>query len=183
MEFQGQQVGGITSKRRGSYRKMATAALEKTVGQHSIDLALKGQNHHPIDIQREMLKEKPSVESYRNQIRLSVESGLKTFPDSDFYVVVLLKKEPLLTNVIRFFYITRRSCPSTCYDQTVYKYDHKNNKLDILWQIPNMASVNDLYANRKFLTSEYNELLDYIIKFRSGDLDRLSDRLNKSLRV
>lgn len=150
-----------------------------TVGEHALRLQEKYDNKvNPIELQREMLKGNESEESYENQVRIAVNRGKKLFSGKNFFVVVLHKRERLLKNVIRLYYFPRQSCPRTEYDQTVYHYFPKEEKLDLIWTIPSLQAVQEIFQNKHLMSSEFKELIDYVVRFKNGSLDQLSERLN-----
>ncbi len=146
----------------------------KTIGQHSLERLENSEEVNPIDLQKEMLKKE---DSYENQVRIAVSRGLKLYK-GDFYIIVLNRKDRLFRNIIRLMYFPRQSCPRTEYDQTVYKYHRNDERLELLWTIPDLRAVQEIYQNKGWMADEYKQLIEFVIRFKKGDLDRLSDRLN-----
>ena len=145
----------------------------RTVGDLSRELLLKDTNetHSPLEQTREQLKD------YEENIGLCIKDGKKNFM-SDFYVVVLTKKEKLMQNVLRNYFFYRLSCPTPDYDQVVYKYNIAEDKLDVLWVIPDKKTC--VYF--KEYTTEVDpsqwELLLYVLKFADGSLFKQAKSLN-----
>ena len=104
---------------------------KKTVGKISTELIEKDVkvDHSPIDQMRE------SLTDYDANIYECIERGKKDY-NKDFYIVVITKKERLMPNVLRNYFITRFSCPTPQFDQTVYKYNYKDQIIEFLWVIP-----------------------------------------------
>lgn len=160
---------------------MTSSSSDKTVGQYAYELqSKKDEKINPIDLQRAIHKGNQNDDSYENQVRIAVERGVEFF-DKDFFVVVLFKKERLLQNVIRQYFIPRKTCPTPEYDQVVYKYDHKNQELSFVWVIPDKQSCIDLPLNKIYLPKEQHELLQNIEDFNKGKLDKVCSNLNKEI--
>lgn len=98
--------------------------------------------------------------------------------DRDFYIVALLKKEKLLDNVLRNYFIPTISCPTPHFDQTVYKYDSKKENIEHLWTIPDEETSLIFLENKDKIVPEEQQLLSYILKYFNGDLFKLCKRLN-----
>jgi len=157
--------------------------LEKydTVGEAALDLQKKADEKiNPIDLQREIHKGNKQEDSFENQVRLAVERGAKEI-DGDFFIVVLFKKERLLQNIIRQYFFPRKSCPTPEYDQIVYKFFKKEEKLEFIWVIPDKATVKSLPLVAEGIPPDQKELFQFVQDFRSGKLDKLCEKLNKNL--
>jgi hypothetical protein len=96
----------------------------------------------------------------------------------DFYVVVITKRERLMQNVLRHYFFPRISCPTPDYDQAVYKYTHKDDSLDLLWIVPDWQAVGDIRNNKFTLDLSYRELLQFVLDFSDGTLDKKARILN-----
>lgn len=151
---------------------------KKTVGQYSYEMQQKpDEKINSIDLQREIHKGNSSEDSFENQVRIAVERGEKMF-EGDFYVVVLFKKERLMKNVVRQYFFPRKSCPTPEFDQVVYRYFPKENRLDFIWVIPDKQSTMDLAFMRGELPDEQQQLVKFARDFNSGKLDKLCEKLN-----
>ena len=149
---------------------------KKTVGAISIDLKENAPvNNDVIAQQREMLSD------YEKNFFIALERGKKQFQD-DFYVVVITKKERLMDNVIRNYFLVRESCATPEFDQIVYKYVKSNESIEILWTIPNKLAC-DSYRNSPLeVPKEEKVLLNNILSFYDGSLLILCKKLNKELK-
>lgn len=143
-------------------KTVGTAALESLQKDH--------ETRDPIELQREIHKQ------YEDEIIAALERGKKQFV-KDFYIIVLNKKERLLPNVIRSYYFPRASCPTPEYDQTVYRYQRHEDMLTFLWVIPSKDTCHLLRENA--LIVEEKELLQCVLEFYDGTLDRRAASLNK----
>ncbi len=156
-----------------------SASPKKTVGKYAYELQQKADEKiNPIELQREIHKGNDSEKSFENQVRLAVERGEKEL-DGDFFVVVLFKKERIMKNVVRQYFFPRKSCPTPEYDQVVYHYFPKEDKLEFLWVIPDKKSTVEIPLVGAFLPLEQQDLVQFCKDFNSGKLDRICDRLNR----
>lgn len=144
----------------------------ENVGKLSYDLLTKVQDSvNPIDQMRENLKdfEKNMYECYNR--------GKKEF-DSEFYVVVITKKERLMPNVLRNYFASRRSCPTPDYDQAVYRYDKSEDSLKFLWVIPSRDTCQYMIAHALEISGDEHTLLKFVMDFTSGSLLKHAKKLN-----
>jgi hypothetical protein len=153
--------------------------LTRSVGEEAVKLSAIQDKHEAVEVQREILKGSNSKKSFVENVHEAAERGRNDsrikYP---FYVVVLLKKERLLQNVIRPYYLYRQSCPTPEYDQTVYKVT-ENNNLEYLWTIPDLNTCVYLSENEMSLTRDHQLMLHMLEAFNNGDLLKLSKKLNK----
>lgn len=145
---------------------------KETVGKIATDLQQKqAETRDPIELQREILKE------YEGNIVECIERGKKE-TSNDFFVVVEVKKERLLKNVVRNMFFWRHSCPTPTYDQTVYHYHAKEEALEFLWVLP----AKDIYFmfldNRLQIDPKEWGLLEFVLKDSRGELLAKAKELN-----
>ncbi len=144
-----------------------------TVGKISAELIQKeAPTRDPIELQREMHKD------YIAHIHDAIFRGKQDF-SGDFFVVVLTKKERLMQNVIRNYFLARSSCPTPEWDQTVYRYKRADDLLEFLWVIPSKDTCQLFKENALQITPEEKELLRFVMDFTDGTLLKLAKRLNK----
>jgi len=149
----------------------------ETVGKAAYDLLLKENKptHTPIDQMREQL------EHYEENIFICLERSKKDFPDDDFYIVVLVKRERLLPNVFRRYFFGRLTCPTPNYDQVVYKYHKKDDRIEFLWVIPDRETCKEFMYYSQTGDPPPKELLSYVVRFKDGSLFTLAKKLNGEL--
>lgn len=151
---------------------------QQTVGSKALELQSKGdQEINAIDLQREIHKEK-----WENDFRECFDRGKRRF-DGDFFVVVLFKKERLLHNVVRQYFIDRQSCPTPEWDQTVFHYHRESDELEFLWCVPDHTTCKALIQNKDELSLEQIPLLQYVQAFYSGQLDKETQKRNKEFQL
>src|SRR5579863_8749739 len=148
-----------------------------TVGKISSDLIAKTpDSRDPIELQRKM------QEDWCNQIDLCIQSHLSIF-NSDFYVVIITKREPLMPNVMRNYFCARSTCPTPDYDQTVYKFHRKEGMVEYIWTIPDKQSCLYLQDNMLMVAPEEKELLQFVLDFADGSLFKRACELNGDKKV
>lgn len=146
--------------------------MRDTVGKISSDLIQQApQSRDPIEIQREIHK------NYEANVFEAIERGKKEF-FHDFFVVVVTKKERLMQNVLRNYFLVRETCPTPDYDQTVYHYHRKDDKIEFLWVLPSKDTCQLFKDNVLQIAEEEKWLLEFILKDSAGELLALSKKLN-----
>lgn len=144
----------------------------ETVGKVSSDLLQKDMGPQTVvDMQREMQKD------YLKNLVDCINNHKNVFP-SDFFIVVISKNERLMPNVFRGYFLARLSCPTPEYDQTVFKYNKDAEYVEHIWTIPSQDACNYLHENAKYVVTEEQELLQYVLRFLDGSLLKLSKQLN-----
>ncbi len=110
----------------------------------------------------------------------SEEDGKKAFPHSDFFIVRLLIR-PRIEQDKKIWtkWIVRKTCPTPTYDQTVFHYKKNDNNLNYLWTIPDDFHAQQMKLNMLHVDPELRQLLEHILDFFDGTLDKLCARLNK----
>lgn len=146
---------------------------KKTVGQAAVELVAKADNKHTVVDQME-----ESLTDYEANVKDCAARGLKEY-NSDFFVVVLAKKERLFHNIYRNFFLHRQSCPTPEFDQTVYHYIYQKDALKYLWTIPDKETCRMYIENAAFIPPQEKLLLQFILDFNDGTLDQLCRKLNK----
>ena len=150
-----------------------TLSVKPTVGEVAAKLLEKAESNDQtvIDQTREQLSE-----YYDELIKCVNEHKNKIV--GNFYVVVITKKERLITNVLRNYFFARVSCPTPDYDQAVYHYDAKKEELSFMWVIPDRETCLLLRANTSQIPQEELQLLGFVQDFASGKLFKLAKSLN-----
>lgn len=162
---------------------------KKTVGHIASDLQLKTpDSNDPIEIQRATERE------YIDNLEWCVKHALKKVDcssikgheecknreslDGDFFVASLIKKEKLLQNVIRNYFVPTKTCPTPTYDQTLYRYNHRKEQLEFLWVVPDRDTCETLHENKDIVVPAERELLSFILDFYDGTLLRKCKKFN-----
>lgn len=147
---------------------------EKTAGKVALELQAKQDGKvTPNEQAKEQLGE------YQSGLAECVKEHEKVFGvQSNFFVVVITKKEPLLENVLRNYFISRKSCPGPDYDQAVYHFHGKTGDLELVWVVPSRDTCFYMIRNILTLPKEQKILLSYVIEFRDGTLFKVMKKLN-----
>lgn len=146
---------------------------KKTVGAIAAELLQKPDGPtNPQEYQRAQEKD------YLAKLLVTAQEGLKLY-NSDFYIVVITKKERLMENVIRNYFFSRKTCPTPDYDQTVYKFNHGKDDIEFLWTIPAKDICFDLLENKHRITREEQDLLECVMRYAEGTLMKLAQSENK----
>ena len=134
------------------------------------------------ELQKEILQKGRKGENFESNLWEAVERGRKD-PSlkGNFYIVVLLRKETTLQNVVRLQYLYRQSCPSPGYDQTVFKYDRQGDFLDFIWSIPNNVTTIQMLTYPQTFPEDQKELIEFAKAFSNGELEKLAKTLNKEV--
>lgn len=152
---------------------MTNATKKKTVGQASVELKQKEpEKATAIDLQRSMRS------NFIKNFEEAQNTGKKEFSPRDFYIVVLTQRERLMDNVFRNKFFTRLSCPTPQYDQVVYKYHFRDDKIEMLWVLPDRETYHMLIQNSLLVPPEQKELLKYVLEDSSGELLIKCKKLN-----
>jgi len=149
----------------------------QTVGQAALDLQKKDEIIHAVELERAIHKGNKSADSWESQLMECLQRGMSRY-EGDFYLTVITKKERLLENVVRRYFIDRESCPTPEFDQTVFRYVKKDDALKYLWTVPDIQACHELYINAADVSDELKPLVSMVLDFRSGRLDRIALQLN-----
>lgn len=148
---------------------------KETVGKKALELQLKeAETQDPIELERAM------HEDFEKHMLECAERGLKK-NSGDFYIVVLTKREKLLKNVLRHYFLDLGACPTPNYDQAVYKYDKENDDISLVWVIPDRETCFVMKDNAVTIVPEERELLRYVLDFADGTLYKKCLELNGEL--
>lgn len=145
----------------------------ETVGKSSTDLLKKvpNNNHSAHDQMKEMLTD------YEKNIHEAIQAGVKQF-QGGFFIVVLLKQERLMKNVMRQYYFPRESCPTPQHDQVVYHYHRENGAIEFLWVVPSLNACVTMVNEMLLVHPDERQLLQFVLDFRDGTLLRKAQALN-----
>jgi len=175
----------VKTKKKATTKK-GSVSEQKTAGAYSYELQEKAiagtaDNADSIELQRSVHKGDNSEKSYEEEVWDCIDRGRKDSSiQKDFYIVVLVKKERHLQNIIRQYFFYRQSCPTPEYDQTVYKYHRKNDDLEYLWTVANnvscIALVSDLQSGA--LHPDHERLANMAEAFMNRRLDAYAAKLN-----
>lgn len=143
-----------------------------TIGKIASELLTKQtETQSPIEIEREMQSE------YMKNLMECIDRGYKEFP-GNFYVTVITKNEKLMENVFRNYFAPRQSCPTPDYDQSVFRYNRKDSRVEYLWTLPGKDACYHLRDNALKVVDAEKELLRYVLGFFDGSLLKIAKHYN-----
>ena len=161
----------------------------KTVGAIASELQKKTPDSiDPIEIQRATEREYLDnlvwcIKHAQKKVDCSAIEGhdaCKDRPamDGDFYIAALLKKEKLLENVLRNYFVPTLACPTPHFDQTIYKYNAAKEDLEFLWVVPDQETCEVFLENKEKIVPAEQALLKYVLEYYDGTLFNMAKKLN-----
>lgn len=90
--------------------------------------------------------------------------------DKPWYIVVHLKKEQLLENVLRRKFIARRTLPTPQWDQQVWRYYPANGNLQFCWALPDENTAMWIAADPQSVPKEMDGLAGYVMEMLDKNL-------------
>jgi hypothetical protein len=163
---------GVVMEEKNNWLQVPLVEKKETVGAVAVRLMEKGYEKTDVIEQQRAMQEE-----WMANIYLAVENGRKLFTN-DFYIHIETKRERILDNVLRNYFIPRESCPSPNYDQTVYKYDRAKEELEFLWVIPSKDAALMMKEQCLLIDKSEHELLRFVMDFFDGTLERRAMELN-----
>ena len=142
---------------------------KKKVGELTSDLLARPN----LDIKQSLMDtSKEMQKQYLPEIEKCIKTHEKLWSEP-FYVVVITKRERLIVNSIRQYFLARQTLPTPDLDQTVFKYTPATGDLKHLWTVPDHGSIDYLIRNRHLVVKAEQQLLEYCMLFRKGKLDEV----------
>ena len=165
---------------------------KQTVGSQSSDLLSKSPSSiDPQEIQRAQEQEYLdnlvwAVKHAKKEIDCSSIEGHDECKNrialqGDFFIAALLKKEKLLENVLRNYFIPTVDCPTPYYDQTVYRYNDSKGDIEFLWVIPDQETCEIFKENKSIIVPGERNLLQFVLDFYNGTLLQKAKQFNGEL--
>lgn len=142
------------------------------LGKISSDLSQKTPESRSVTEITQAMQEK-----YSKDLIECVEASRKTAP-GDFYIEVVLKNEKLMSNVFRYYFRARHSCPTPNYDQDVYKFNAAAERIEYVWTIPSRDACHHIKDNALIVNESEKELLKFVLDFADGTLMQRAKQLN-----
>ena len=148
---------------------------KKTVGARVLDNLNSSSEHGPVSV---IELERAMQEEYHNQLLDIIDQDHDKY-SGDFYVVVLTKNERLIPNGFRNYFLTRHSCPTPFFDQSVFKYNKLEGRVEYLWTVPDKQVCEHLAINAPLVVESERWLLSFVLSYYNGDLLKLAQKHNK----
>lgn len=144
-----------------------------TVGKLSAELLQKDDN--PDVTAGERMQEQ--LGEYEQLLLEAASRGKIEYAD-DFFIVATTRLYKYMPNALHMQFWPRVSCPTPHLDQIVYKYHRKDERIEFLWTIPDKDACKDLKLNAMNLDPSFKELLQFVLDFEDGTLDKKAMDLN-----
>jgi len=146
----------------------------KTVGAYVYDLMQKPAETTMINV---LELAKNMQEEYLPDLLECVTTN-KALYSGDFFVEVITKNEPLMRIVYKNQFFATHCCPTPNYDQSVFKYNRKDDCVEYIWSIPDRYTCWHLKNNALYVVPEERQLLQFVLDFADGTLYKLCKKLN-----
>lgn len=101
-----------------------------------------------------------------------IERHITLFKGIPFYIVAGFRGIKHIPNAQRFQFWARETCPLPTNDQAVYYYDPRSDYIEEMWSIPDRNTCKYLMDNALMLSPEEWPLLQYVLDYKDGTLDR-----------
>lgn len=95
-----------------------------------------------------------------------------------FFIEIITKQERIFEKAIRNYFLARKTCPTPQYDQSVFIFDVKSEKLLYLWTLPDKETHSFMSSNRMQIPKEQYQLLGFVLSDLDGSLLRMAKHLN-----
>lgn len=141
---------------------------EKTTGEIAQKLSLADDCSYTLQDQIDQHKKSVVV-----NVEKAVKDGLRSF-DSNFYIAKHTRRNAYIVNSIQNHYLIRQTCPMPEYSQSVWKYTRKDDVLEELWVLPEETEAIEMMHNSKYINKDEFALMEYVIKFKNGELKQLA---------
>ena len=157
---------------------MKTDEKKKTLGQQIID------NYKPDDYLVPVLDIAEASSEKRAQAVIDCINKWKDIiQEPFFYIEGQLKRERLYNGqVYRWLIGAKRACPTPQFDQTVYFYRKQDEHLELVWVTPDRNTANYLRDNALEVVPSEKQLLNYVLDFFDGTLDKIAKTRNGEIR-
>ena len=147
---------------------------KKTIGQQIIENATnKETGQIPV-----MELAAAMCEDYMPKLMRTIDEQCQHTKE-DFYIEVLQKHERILEKAFRpHIMICHSVCPAPNPDQTLFKYNQKDGRIELIWVLPPEDAIIYLLENFKYVHADEQQLLNYCAMYARGDLWKLMKKFN-----
>jgi len=149
----------------------------KKVGEIARDLLIK----HDQDINSHELSTEVMKKDYVPNVLECITKHIKEFNGMPFYVVVGFRGVKVIANAQRMQYWGRLTCPKPTNDQAVFYYEPATDFIEEMWSIPDRNTCKYLVDNALRLSPDERPLLQYVLDYMDGTLDRIAEGRDKLL--
>jgi len=118
-----------------------------------------------------------------NDVIETMEKWKKKYP-GDFFIVLVIRSCPFFSiQNTRTQVFARQSCPDPWFGHTLYRYHKKEDKLEMMWTIPDQNTFYAMLENKEMVHPDNYEVLQFVLDAYDGKLRDLSNRINKELNI
>jgi hypothetical protein len=148
--------------------------IKKTVGQQIIENATnKDTGNIPV-----MELAAAMCEDYMPKLMRTIDEQCQ-YTKEDFYIEVLQKHERILEKAFRpHIMICHSACPKPNPDQSLFRYNQKDGRIELIWVLPPQDAIIYLLQNYKHVHKDEQQLLNYCVMYARGDLWHLMKKFN-----
>lgn len=148
-----------------------------TAGEIALDLINK-DIERPNDILFVEDQSEEQLKNYMEDLYNTVDRGRKMFPNSDFFINCLVRKNSLLQKFMRIQFLPLRACPNPNYDQSVFKFHHDRGDIEYLWTVPDFKTTYLFLEYPALVPEDERHLLRFVHAFNDGTLLEVCKSLN-----
>lgn len=144
-----------------------------TAGALGLQIASKPkESRDPIELAE------PREKIYLRKLWEHVEDAKKRYVQQDFFIVVITRQEHLIKDCYQDLHSDFPECPTPDYDQTVYQWHWRDEKLELLWSLPHEAACRCYYNHALEVVDSEKALLRDILDYYDGTLLKKAMLLN-----
>jgi len=103
--------------------------------------------------------------------------------DGDIFVEVIIKADRRFPDLYKNIVCARPTCPSPEYERIAYHYHRNSGEKELLWIIPTLSRC--LQYKRQChldIMSDDRLIADFVLEYENGNLDKLENKINSSLK-
>lgn len=152
---------------------------KKTLGSIVTDL----NNQHTAEMVPVLRKAAEMKSEYMENLLEAVDRGCNLFK-GDFFIEVTSKKEKLLDRVHRDMFTPVAMCPAAFWDQSVFRYNRFEGRIEYLWTLPGRNEAIYLAHHAKEALKQPEAtgeagLVRFLVMLANGTLNKMTRTLNK----
>ena len=96
----------------------------------------------------------------------------------DFYIEVVTYVPRLFKNTTHQTFFARKSCPTPNYDQAVFRYNSKEERIEEIWVLGDRKTCYYFIQNTKQIRPDMMQTYEYVKRYDDKSLYRLCKELN-----
>jgi hypothetical protein len=151
---------------------------KKTVGQAVYENLSKPSETIPvIDLQQSMQKDWPGriIKQALEDKKYCREKGIQFS-----YLHIILRHHKHLPNVIDERFISRLTAPAMLPDSTLYRFDHDEERIDLIWSLPPSDVINDVIKNPQNYEDQ-QEMVLFCQAYARGKFEPITKKRNEKI--